>query len=111
MVEYKLRRSTASFEIERHCEQSRLNLKLDKVTITDGFSEFGGGILNLGTLTVSNSTFSSNYSRTYSGRILNAVGAVLTVTNSTFSDNHAYFNSGGGILNYETLTDEQYVLR
>ena len=84
---------------------SGAQLELNKVTIADGFSEFGGGILNLGTLTVSHSSFSSNYSRTYGGGgILNGNGAVLTVTNSTFSDNHAYFNSGGGILNYATLT-------
>jgi len=80
-------------------------LKLNKVTIAYGFSDFGGGILNLGTLIVSNSTFSGNWSRTYGGGgILNAVGAMLTVSNSTFSGNYANQNGGGGILNYATLT-------
>src|SRR2546429_2509201 len=56
-------------------------LKLNKVTIAYGFSEFGGGILNLGTLTVSNSTFSGNWSRTYGGcRILNSAGTALTMS-------------------------------
>ncbi len=52
----------------------------------------GGGITNTGTLTVTNSTFSNNYSRYLGGGIWND-GGTLTVTNSTFSGNSS--NAGG----------------
>jgi hypothetical protein len=54
----------------------------------------GGGILNVGTLTVTSSTISNN-TASFAGGILN-VGTV-TVTNSTISDNTAL--TGGGIWN------------
>jgi hypothetical protein len=66
-----------------------------------------GGILNGGTLTVSNSTVSGN-SAGYGGGISN--GGTLTLDNSTIGDNSAhggggdYFGYGGGILNNGTLT-------
>ncbi|MEJ5223833.1 MAG: choice-of-anchor Q domain-containing protein, partial [Anaerolineales bacterium] len=60
----------------------------------------GSGILNGGTLTVTNSTFSAN-SANFGGGILNI--GTLTVTNSTFSANSAV-NSGGGVWNNGTLT-------
>jgi hypothetical protein len=59
-----------------------------------------GGILNQGTLTLTNSTVSGNDSLE-GGGIYNR--GTLTVTNSTVSTNHSYF-SGGGILNQGTLT-------
>ena len=62
----------------------------------------GGGIANLGTLTVSNSTFAGN-SADYGAGIYSDA-RMLTVSNSTFSGNSA-FNQGGGIYNYSgTLT-------
>jgi predicted outer membrane repeat protein len=64
----------------------------------------GGGINNLGTLTVTNCTLSDN-SATFGGGIENAHGATLIVTNSTFSGNSAINGSGGGrINNLGTLT-------
>jgi hypothetical protein len=60
----------------------------------------GGGIINDGTLTVTNSTLSDN-TAIEGGGIYN--GGTLTVTNSTLSGNSAS-NQGGGIFNDVTLT-------
>ena len=59
----------------------------------------GGGIYNSGTMTVSNSTFSSN-SADRGGGIRNR--NTLTVSNSTFSGNSGAV-SGGGINNFDGL--------
>jgi len=65
----------------------------------------GGGIFNNGgTVTVTNSTLSSNNSGTFGGGIFNN-GGTVTVTNSILSGNNASGSyGGGGILNYDTLT-------
>ena len=104
------------------------NLTLDNASVQNGRSpgNSGGGIENLGALTVSNSTFSGNVAGSnYSGggifnsgtlTVINtafsensaaAGGAifsnnVLTVTNSTFSGNAS--NSGGGFYNWGSLS-------
>ena len=54
-----------------------------------------GAIINDGTLTVSNSTFSGNSASFYGGAIGNV--GTLTVSNSTFSGNSA--TAGGGMYN------------
>jgi hypothetical protein len=80
---------------------------------TNGFDNEGGGILNLGTLTVSGCTVSGNYAdpnsaSSYGGGIYNA--GTLTVINTTISGNYATYvsdvslnppptNKGGGIYN------------
>ena len=56
----------------------------------------GGGILNQGTLTVSNCTLSGNSAITYGGAINNNGNGILTVQNSTLSGNSAG-QAGGGI--------------
>jgi hypothetical protein len=61
----------------------------------------GGGVLNIGTLTVSNSTLSGNSANRTGGGIENA--GTLTVTDATLSGNSAGFD-GGGIDNSGTLT-------
>ncbi len=60
----------------------------------------GGGIINTGTLMVSDCTLSDNSASKLGGGIFNA--GTLTVTGSTFSGNSA--PQGGGILNLSTLT-------
>lgn len=62
----------------------------------------GGGIFTLGSLTIENSTFSSNSTLAEGGGILN-VGGTLTVTYSTFSGNTAS-QEGGAIITYGPAT-------
>ncbi|MFT6288926.1 MAG: CSLREA domain-containing protein [Alcanivorax sp.] len=80
------------------------SLTLNNLTIANGFvaGDFGGGINNSGTVTVTNSTFSGNSANSgYGGGIANfGSGGTVTVTNSTFSGNSANSGYGGGIANY-----------
>jgi len=64
----------------------------------------GGGIYNLGTLSLTSSTASGNTARRGGGGIFNY--GTLTLTNSTVTGNIASdaFGDGGGILNTGTLT-------
>jgi len=86
---------------------SGAKLTLNKLTVangnaaTPGSPGIGGGILNAGTLTVSNSTLSGN-SAGLGGGIYNQPSGTLTVSNSTLSGNSANFV--GGIYNQGTLT-------
>lgn len=89
---------------------SGANVTLKNLTITGGtgvannpsgssrYDGIGGGVLNFGTLTVSNCTLTSNHSSGGGGGIDNYNG-MLTVSNSTLSDNSAAY-SGGSIFNY-----------
>ena len=80
---------------------SGAQLTLESLTVADGFiSGAGAGILNSGTLNVSNSTFSGNSAQGVGGGIYNV--GTLSVVNSTFSGNNA--NAGGGIHNSGTLS-------
>ena len=74
---------------------SGAGLSLKNLTVAEGAGGAGAGILNRGTLTVTNSTFSGNNAPATSagGGIANL--GTLTVTNSTFSGNTA--GDGGGI--------------
>jgi predicted outer membrane repeat protein len=84
-----------------------LNVTLSKLTIRNGSAAGGGGIINWGTLTISNSTISGNFaSSSYSatgGGIYNS--GTLTINNSTLSKNSGSTNFvyGGGIYNSGTL--------
>jgi CSLREA domain-containing protein len=74
-------------------------MHIANLTIANGSGDQGGGIINnIGTLTVTNSTFSGNSAPT-GGGIDNA--GTLTVTNSTFSGNRGI---AGCIYNSGTLT-------
>jgi predicted outer membrane repeat protein len=84
---------------------SGATLNLQNLTVANGSStgaSGGAGILDGGTLTVTNSTFSGNVS-VDGGGIYIDLGSTLTVTDSTFSGNTA-FDDGGGIDNNGTLT-------
>jgi hypothetical protein len=76
-------------------------LTLEHLTISHGQllgTGNGGGILNIGTLTLTSSTVSANFASTSGGGISNAPGGSLTVSNSTLSANSAG-ETGGGIDN------------
>ncbi len=80
-------------------------LTLNALTIARGQCSFGcsgGGVVNNGTLNVTNSTFSGNNASGSGGGILN--NGTVNLTNSTFSGNGANNgglnpNGGGGIYN------------
>lgn len=94
------------------------NVTISDLTIENGFGGLvasvytgGGGIQNLGTLTVTKSTFfgnSAGNALTVSGSVLSPTGGGilnlggLTVTNCTFSGNSATL--GGAIANWNALT-------
>ena len=77
------------------------SINLSGMTITGGSAVFGGGILNDGTLTLTNSTFTNNTASGDGGGILN--DGTLTLTNSTFTNNTTT-DSGSAIYNPGTLT-------
>jgi hypothetical protein len=88
---------------------------LSNITIRNGLAWYGGGISNLGTLTISNSTVSGNLAFTrssgFGGGIVNWGPGTMTINNSTVSGNTASggsegsAGSGAGIFNYGgTLT-------
>lgn len=66
--------------------------------ISPNTSNNGGGILNFGSLTLTNATVSNNTAAFVGGGISNwGFNSTLTVTNSTVSNNRSTGNSGGGI--------------
>lgn len=66
----------------------------------------GGGLYNLGTATLNNSQVSQNHAGGAGGGVLN--GGTLTLGNSTVSDNIAagyyFYGGGGGLFNWGTAT-------
>jgi hypothetical protein len=76
-------------------------VSLDRLSFVHGdTATSGGGILNNGTLTITNATFDGNTatSATSDGGGISNQGGVLTMTNVTFAGNTAT-RSGGGIKN------------
>jgi hypothetical protein len=75
-----------------------ITLNVNKLKIANGFisNNSGGGIVNQGTLTLTDSTFSGNSTGNLGGGIFN-LGGTLTVINSTFSRNSG--SVGAGIYN------------
>ena len=73
-------------------------LALDRIVATGNFGS-QGAILNIGSLTLANSTLTNNSASYYGGGIENCCGGSATVTNSTISGNHASV-AGGGIANF-----------
>ncbi len=79
------------------------HLTLRGLTIAEGFggTDPGGGIRNLGTLTVSNCIFSDSISESFGGGVDNE--GTCEIRDSTFSDDQGE-GGGGGIANFRTLT-------
>jgi hypothetical protein len=100
---------------------SSASVTLSKLTIRNGLAQYGGGVSNSGTLTISDSVVSSNNARfpcrypgcmAVGGGIYNH-GGTLTISNSTISGNTASAGRscikfcrgiGGGIYNNGMLT-------
>jgi hypothetical protein len=74
---------------------------LDDLTIENGYSDYGGGIDNGGTLTLTDSTVSGN-AGTYAG-IYND-GGTMTIVDSTVAKNSGNGTVGGGVANIGTMT-------
>jgi predicted outer membrane repeat protein len=85
------------------------------LTITGGFADYGSGVVNSGTLTLTNVTISGNRSSSVSGAsggagLAAVAGATTTLVGCTITGNMAGGNinpsSGGGVFNagYATLT-------
>ncbi|GAB4581417.1 MAG: hypothetical protein Fur0022_41640 [Anaerolineales bacterium] len=77
------------------------NVTLTNLRITDGnVTGNGGGIQNLGTLTINNSTIDSNQATVVGGGVVNGVGASLTLNSTTLHSNViasiSGTNAGGG---------------
>lgn len=79
-------------------------LTVSNSTISANFAAYGGGIYNNGTLTLINSTVSNNSAVAGAGIVNN--GGTMTLTQSTISGNQASEFAGGiwGINDVETLT-------
>jgi len=67
---------------------------VSSLTITEGWAENGGGIINEGTLIVKGVTFTNNKADRDGGAIAN-LGGTLNVINSTFAGNRAVGRGGG----------------
>jgi hypothetical protein len=79
-----------------------VTVNLSGMTVTRGKTAgSGGGVLNSGTLNITNCAFSGN-SADSGGGIFNGVRATATVTSSTVSNNSAV-SGGGGMQNNGTL--------
>jgi CSLREA domain-containing protein len=93
------------------------SLTLHRLTIADGDAANAGGILNGGTLHVSNSTLSGNKTETFGngGGIWNTAGGTLMVRSSSFSGNGdgnltlgaGIYNSGRARVENSTFADNE----
>jgi hypothetical protein len=59
----------------------------------------GGGIANIGTLSVDNSEFLDNHAYAGGGAIVNSINGVSTVISSSFTNNSSFGNGNGGAIN------------
>jgi hypothetical protein len=81
---------------------------LSGLTIRNGYSQtYGGGIVNLGTLTINNSVITTNSANYGGGGIENFT--TLTINHSTFTGSSLsdQNGSGGAILNWAVMTINQ----
>ncbi len=76
-------------------------MQIDASTISGNSAPYGGGIYNIGMISISASTIAGNSASSVSGGIQN--DGTLTIVDSTISGNSGRFG-GGGINNGQTLT-------
>ncbi|MFO0881574.1 MAG: choice-of-anchor Q domain-containing protein [Gemmataceae bacterium] len=78
-------------------------VSISGLTIRDGTAVSGGGILALGTLTVSDTTLCSNTAVIQGGGIFADAGSRVTLADSTFSANSA--RSGGALMSFGSVVN------
>jgi hypothetical protein len=76
-------------------------VEISGLTVANGKSNIGGGILNLGRLTLSNLIVTKSRGKFYGGGVMNFFGT-LALSGVTFSHNRS--NIGGGLYNLGDLT-------
>jgi hypothetical protein len=78
---------------------SGFTVNISNLTVSGGQANMGGGVYNLGNLTISNMTFTGNAAVGGSGEggAIDSEGGSLTLVNSTLSNNTAE-TDGGGLL-------------
>ena len=83
-------------------------LMLTNCTVSGNYAEFGGGMWSLGALTVNNCTFSGNRARYHGGAIYDystdSFPPSWTANNSTFVGNSAYLGGGIAATRYVTVS-------
>ena len=79
------------------------NVALKSMKIINGRAGGGGGIVNEGTLTITNSTIADNEGLSTEGGGIYNMGGFLTVINCTFSGNTTFGGAGAAIYNDGTL--------
>ncbi|MGE3594741.1 MAG: hypothetical protein AB7N70_04265, partial [Dehalococcoidia bacterium] len=84
---------------------------LEGLTLRNGHSQAGAGIHNMGTLRLLHVAVTDNRAIGAGSGIVNDVGAILEATNSEVSRNVVETGSGGGILNFGTMTLTNVVVR
>ncbi|MBK8821796.1 MAG: S-layer homology domain-containing protein [Anaerolineales bacterium] len=72
------------------------NLTLDQLKVQNGRTPFGGGILNSGTLSITNSVFSNNIADNNGGHIHNSGTGTVFIENTTISGDAAIRSDAGG---------------
>ena len=93
--------SSRIFNIDDLDSSIEVNVEINELTISEGFSTSdGGAIFNSENLEINNSIISTNNSDLSGGGIY---GGTITVNNSTISGNSAELE-GGGILGIDTIT-------
>ncbi len=88
------------------------SLEVRNITLTNGYEDEGGAIWNEGSLTIAQSTVSSNESYYNAGALVNEGSGTMTITDSEFFDN--YSDEDGGVIdtNYgTTLTIKRSTFR
>lgn len=81
---------------------SGVSFTLNALTIAHGHTPgVGGGLLNDGTVSITNSTFAYNSSANPGGALINENGGTVNITNSTFAYNLVTgYASGGGLFQF-----------
>jgi hypothetical protein len=81
---------------------ARSRLTVSQCNIVSGSANYGGGIYNIGSLTVNQCTVSADRATVQGGGLFNGGFGVLLISGSTISNNVAH--QGGGIFNNWSLT-------